>query len=138
MADIIPTSLKEDLGEARIDWTSDTFKVMLLTSTASPAASWAKRSDLTNEVSGTGYTAGGATLSGTVINTSSTTKQYDATDVSWSTATITARYAAVYKSRGGLASADELVVIHDFGSDKTSTAGTFTIQWNASGLFTIS
>lgn len=116
-----------------VDFDTDVFKVMLLTSSYTPNIdSHAYRSDLTNEVSGTGYSAGGATL-GTVTLTQDNTNDrivVDAPDVSWTTATITARYAVLYKSRGGLASADELVCYFDFGSDYTSTAGTFTIAWH--------
>lgn len=139
MADIIPTSFKADLGKANINWPTDTFKIMLLTSTATPAATWAKRSDVTNEVSGTGYTAGGNTLGTGVVTASGTTQQYSITggSTAWTTATITARYAVIYKSRGGASTADELVVIYDFTADKTSTAGTFTLTFNASGAFTI-
>ena len=139
MANIVPTSFKADLGKANINWLSDTFKMMLLTNAASPAASWAKRSDVTNEVTGTGYTAGGQALSGESINASGTTQIYSSSAVQWTTATITARYAVIYKSRGGLASADELIAIFDFGSDFTSTAGNFTVNPDATnGWFTIS
>lgn len=120
-----------------VDLDTDTLKVMLLTSTYSPNIdTHAFRSDLTNEVSGTGYTAGGATLASPSVTQDNTNDRaaFDAADTSWSTATITARYAVVYKSRGGLSSADELVCYFDFGSDYTSTAGTFTIQWHANGL----
>jgi hypothetical protein len=137
MANVTPTSFKKDLGTAKIDWLNDTFKMMLLTNAATPAASWAHRSDVTNEVTGTGYTAGGAALATEAINTSGTTQQYTSASVAWTTATITARYAVIYKSRGGASSADELVMIFDFGSDVTSTAGTFTVNPSGSGWFTI-
>jgi hypothetical protein len=70
------TSFKADLGKANISWLTDTFKMMLLTSSATPAASWAKRSDVTNEITGTGYTAGGAALASTTITAATTTQQY--------------------------------------------------------------
>lgn len=88
-----------------------------------------------NEVSGTGYTAGGALLTGTTfLHTSGGVCAWDATDPSWSTATITAR--------GGLYYADALagnnaIMAQTFGADITSTAGTFLIQLSASGIFTI-
>jgi hypothetical protein len=58
----------------------------------------------------------------------------DADDLVWTTATITARGAVIYKSRGGAASADEILCYIDFGTDKTSTAANFTIQWAATGI----
>ena len=60
--------------------------------------------------------------------------EWDAADASWANATITARGAVLYKKLGGAASADPLICYIDFGADKTSTAGTFTIQWSADGI----
>jgi hypothetical protein len=139
MADVFYTSAKKSLGNGTIDWDTDTIKVMLLTSGYTPNAAHDFRDDLgANEVSGTGYTAGGATLANKAVNISGTTAQYDADDVTWASSTITnARYAAIYKSRGGASSADDLIQLVDFGSDKSSSNGPFTIQWNASGIFTI-
>lgn len=90
--------------------------------------------DLTNEVSGTGYTAGGAALTGTEITISSGVLTYDATDVSWASSTISNAMAAV-----GYADAvtDELIFLSDFVTAASTTNGTFTIQWHASGIFTI-
>ena len=131
MANIIPTSFKSDVVTGNIDLNSDTIYVGLLTSSATPAASWAKRSDITNEVTGTGYTAGGQALTTLAVNTSGTQAKWTADNVTWASSSITARYAYLYKHRGGLASADELVLIVDFGADKTSSGGNFTITWDA-------
>ena len=91
-----------------------------------------------NEVSGTGYTAGGATLTSTELSVSSGVLTYDAADVSWSSSTISNAMAAVgYFDRGGATSADELIFLSDFVTAASTTNGTFTIQWNASGIFTI-
>lgn len=130
MATIIPTSFKTDLPKGNIDLDSDTFYVMLLTSSATPAATWAKRSDVTNEVTGTGYTAGGQALTTLSVTASGTQGKWTADPTTWASSTITARYAVIYKHRGGAASADELVQIVDFGSDKTSSGGNFTITWD--------
>lgn len=130
MASFICNSAVRDEATGAIDYDSDTFKVMLLTSSATPNKdTWAKRSDVTNEVSGTGYTAGGAAVTVTVGSVDTTNDRVDITlgGATWSTATITARYAVYYKSRGGASSADELVAVNDFGSDVTSTAATFTL-----------
>jgi hypothetical protein len=137
MADIIYNSFKQDVVTGIIDLDTDSFKVMLLTSTYTPSAAHAKRSDLTNEVTGTGYTAGGAALASVTVTRSGGTVTFDAADTTWATATLTARYAVIYKSRGGLATADELVCLMDFVTDKSSSAGNFTIQYNASGILTL-
>lgn len=138
MADILYTSFKRDIMNGAIDLDTDTIKVLLVTSTYTASATHAKRSDVTNEVTGTGYTAGGATIGSPTVSNVSTTGVFDGADVSWTTSTITARGAVIYKSRGGASSADELVCYIDFGADKVSTAGTFTIAWNASGIVVLS
>lgn len=129
MASLIYTSFLDDVAKGNIDCNSDTFKAMLVTATYVPNQSaHTKRSNVTNEVTGTGYTAGGATSAVTVskiIATNEVTVQFGA--VSWSTSTITARGCVYYKSRGGASSADELVAYVDFGSNITTTAGTFSI-----------
>lgn len=137
MADVIYTSFKRDIMNGAIDLDTDTIKVMLVTSSYTASASHTKRSDITNEVVGTGYTAGGSALGSPTVTNVSTNGVFDANDVSWTTSTITARGAVLYKSRGGASSADELICYLDFGSDKISTAGTFLISWNASGILNL-
>lgn len=108
---------------------TDTFKAMLLTSTYTPSKNHAFRSDLTNEVTGTGYTAGGNACTAAIgaVDTANNRVDVTFTPTAWATATITARYCAIYKSRGGLATADELVTLDDFGADVSSTAAAFTV-----------
>lgn len=137
MADVIYTSFKRDIMNGAIDLDTDTIKVMLVTSSYTVSAAHTKRSDITNEVSGTGYTAGGTAIGSPTVTNVSTNGVFDGNDVSWTTSTITARGAVLYKSRGGASSADELVCYLDFGTDKVSTAGTFTISWNASGILNL-
>ena len=121
-----------------IDFDTDTIKVALVTSSYTPDQDahdyWDDVS--ANEASGTGYTAGGATLgSKTVTQDSATNKQtFDAADVSWTSSTVTARYAVIYKSTG-TASTSPLIGYVDFGSNQSSSSGTFSIAWNASGIF---
>jgi hypothetical protein len=138
MASVVPNSFKKDLLQGNINLGADTIKVMLLTSSYTPDQdAHAKRSDLTaSEVSGTGYTAGGMTLANKTFTQDNTNNlgYFDCDDPLWTGATITARYCALYKSRGGAASADELGPIYDFGSNITSTNGPFTITVNAAGL----
>jgi hypothetical protein len=123
-----------------VDFDTDTIKVMLVTSAYTPdfdAHDYAN--DVTNEVSGTGYTAGGATL-GTVTVTLDTTNDrvdIDAADTTWSSSTITARAAVIYKSTG-TASTSPLIAYIDFSTDQVSSNGTFTISWNAAGIIRLS
>lgn len=117
-----------------IDFDTDTFRVMLTTSAYSENKDTHDfRDDVTNEVSGTGYTAGGNTVTVTVtLDTANDRVDISLGGTTWPTSTITARKAVYYKSRGGAASADELVAVNDFGSDVVTSAGTFTL--NASTL----
>lgn len=130
MASIVYNSALDDLAKGAIDFDTDTFKIMLVTSSYTPNKdTHTKRSDVTNEVSGTGYTSGGDTTAVTVTkDTANDRLDIDFGNVSWSSATLTARGGVIYKSRGGLASADELVAYLDFTSDVTSTNGTFTVD----------
>jgi len=91
--------------------------------------------DVTNEISGTGYTAGGQDLTSKVVSLDTTNDRavFDSADPSWTTMTGTARGTVLYKKRGGASSADELFGYWDFGSDVTSTAGTFTVAVNSGG-----
>ena len=122
------TSFKQALLDGEMDFSSDTsqtFKIALFTSSATLDASTTAYS-ATNEVSGTGYTAGGNTLTiSTNPTTSGTTAFLDFADTTWAAATITARGALIYQSGGS----NPAVAVLDFGADKTSTAGDFTIQF---------
>lgn len=128
------TSFKQALLDGEMDFSSDTtqtFKIALYTSSATLDATTTAYS-ATNEVSGTGYTAGGNTLTVVAPTTSGTTAYLDFSDTTWSTATITARGALIYKSGG----TNPAVAVLDFGGDKTSTAGDFTIQFPAAAAST--
>lgn len=119
-----------------VDFDTDTIKVALATSAYTPNQDTHDYfDDVTNEVVGTGYTAGGATLASPTVtlDTANDRVDFDAADTSWTTSTITARYGIIYKSTG-TASTSPLIGIIDFGSDQISSAGTFLIQWNASGI----
>ena len=111
------------VGVIRASTAADTFKIALYTSAATLSAATTAYTT-SNEVVGTGYTAGGNTLTVSVVPTSSGTTAYlSFSNTSWSTATITARGALIYNSTQSNAA----VAILDFGSDKTSTDGDFTI-----------
>ena len=108
--------------------TAQTFKIALFTSSATLDATTTAYS-VTNEVSGTGYTAGGNTLTISTNPTSTgTTAFLDFADTTWTSATITARGALIYLADGGT---NPAVAVLDFGADKTSTAGDFTIVFPA-------
>lgn len=121
------TSFKVALLNGEMDFSSDTsqvFKIALFTSSATLGATTTSYS-ATNEVTGTGYTAGGETLTISANPASSgTTAFLDFADVTWSTATITARGALIYKADGGT---NPAVAVLDFGEDKSSSAGDFTV-----------
>lgn len=139
MADVIYNSFKSKIMDGSIDLDTDTIKVALVTSSYAPNQDTHDFfDDVTNEISGTGYTAGGATLAGKAVTQDNTDNEgvFDANDVTWSTSTITARGAVVYKSTG-VASTSPLVCYIDFGSDKSSTAGDFTLQWNSEGILNL-
>lgn len=137
MANAVYNSFKRDIANGSIDLDTDTINVMLVTSSYAPNIdTHTKRSDITNEVTGTGYTAGGQALASKTVTADTTNDRgvFDAADTTWTTATITARGAVLYKSRGGASSADELIAYYDFGADYTSTASDFVIQWGATGI----
>jgi hypothetical protein len=129
MASLIYNSFVDDMARGAIDADTDTFKVMLVSSAYSPNKdTHDKRDDVTNEVSGTGYTAGGVTSACTVTkDTANDRVTLSFAAVSWATSTITARAAVIYKSRGGAASSDELVCYVDFGGDVSSSSATFSL-----------
>jgi hypothetical protein len=129
MPSLVYNSCIRDAVVGSIDFDSDTFKALLVTSSYSASKSHSKRSDVTNEVTGTGYTSGGNACAVTVAATDNTNNDVEISFsiTSWTSATITARAAVIYKSRGGASSADELVGYVDFGSDVSSTNGTFAV-----------
>jgi hypothetical protein len=109
--------------------TGDTFNIALYTSSATLDASTTAYS-ATNETSGTGYSAGGQALTNVNPTTSGTTAFTDFADETFTTATITARGALIYNTTPNTTSisvTNPAVVVLDFGGDKTSTAGDFTI-----------
>tara|TARA_R100001198_G_scaffold69029_1_gene41566 strand:- start:154 stop:585 length:432 start_codon:yes stop_codon:yes gene_type:complete len=122
------TSFKKELMTATHNFTNssgNTFKLALFTSSASLGAATTAYST-SNEASGTNYTAGGAALTNVTPTTSGTTALTDFSDLTFSTATVTANGALIYNDS---ASGDPAVAVLAFGGDKTSTAGDFTIQF---------
>lgn len=133
MSSIIYNSFFEDLGRGAIDLDTDTFYAMAVTSSYVPDKdAHTKRSQVTNEAVGTNYPAGGAQTAVTVTKDVANDR-LDVTfgDVAFPNATLTGRAAVIYKRRGGASSADELVAYVDWGADKTSTAGLFTMSFSS-------
>lgn len=124
-----------------VDWDTDTIKVALATSSYTPSQDaddyW--NDVVANEVSGTGYTATGITLTTKTIGYTSGTNviKLDADDVTWSSSTITARYAVIYDATPGTDATRPLLGYVDFGSNQSSSNGNFTITWDANGIFAI-
>jgi len=126
----ICTSFKQELLVGTHNFTAttgDTFKIALFTSSATLGAgttAYSTLNEITNS-SGTAYTAGGATLTSVTPTTSGTTAFCDFADVSYTSASFTANGALIYNS----SQSDKAVCAIAFGSDKTVTSGTFTIQF---------
>jgi hypothetical protein len=125
------TSFKVGLLDGVFDFgtgTSQVFKIALYTASAT-LDSTTTAYTTSNEVTGTGYTAGGNTLVVSQVPTSTgTTAFLDFADSTWASATITARGALIYLANG---TTNDAVCVLDFGSDKTSTNGNFTVIFPA-------
>jgi len=125
------SSFKQELLGGIHDLDTDTIKIALYTSSATLDASTTAYS-ATNEVSGTGYTAGGNALASPVISLDGTTAIVDFADSTWAAATITARGALIYNA----SKANRAIAVLDFGADKTSTDGDFTVSMPAAAAAT--
>lgn len=129
-------------SSTKISWTTDTIKLAAVTSSYTPDIDTHDFWDdvVANEASGTGYTAGGATLTNptaAVVGASDLAK-FDADDVSWTiSSSFSARYFVLYKSTGNNATSP-LIGYIDYGSTLALSSGTVTVTWSASGVVTIS
>ena len=127
MANVIPFSFRSELLSGNHNFASggDTFKLALYTANPYTTASTAYSSGASNQVgtSGTGYSTGGNTLGSQSVTISSAVSYVDFADSTWSSATFTAAFGAIYNS----SDSDKLVVVLDFGGSKTCTNGTFKI-----------
>lgn len=129
MASLIYDSYFDDLARGNVVPSTDTYKMLLVTATYTPnKGTHTKRSDVTNEVTGTAYTAGGVTTAASVsVDTTNHRSDVTFTGPSWAASTITARAGVIYKSRGGASSADNLVAYVDFLSNISSSGATFQV-----------
>ncbi|HTE63623.1 MAG TPA: hypothetical protein VK631_24920 [Solirubrobacteraceae bacterium] len=116
---------------AGVHLSGDTYKMALYTSAAALSKATTAYST-SNEVVGTGYTAGGATLAGLATALDTDTAMLDFSDPTWPTSTITARGALIYNS----SKSNKAVAVLDFGGDIVSTAGTFTVALPAAAAAT--
>ena len=126
------TSFKAEILDEQHDLAADTLKIALFTSSASLDATTTAYST-SNEVSGSGYSAGGETLTSTTVSTSGTTAFFDADDPTWTSASFTARGALIYNS----SNSDKAIAVLDFGGDFTVSSGTFQIVFPAAGASAI-
>tara|TARA_R100000808_G_C2153435_1_gene163624 strand:+ start:797 stop:1213 length:417 start_codon:yes stop_codon:yes gene_type:complete len=126
------TSFKAECLDEQHDLAADTIKIALYTSSASLGAGTTAYST-SNEITGTGYSAGGETLTSTVVATTGTTAYFDAADPSWSSASFTANGALIYNSSNG----NKAIAVLAFGGDFTVSGGTFTIVFPAPGAAAI-
>lgn len=118
------SSFKEQLLKGEHDFDVNTFKIALYTSAATLSSATTVYTT-SNEVVGVGYTAGGINLTGTTVSLTGTIAFVDFNDAVWTGSTITARGALIYNASSG----NKAVAVLDFGSDKTSTTGDFTVQF---------
>ncbi len=140
MASFLYTSFATKLlNGGGIDLDTDTIKIALCTSSYSPAKTHDFFDDITNEITGTGYTAGGATLGSKTVTQDDTNFRavFDAADATWASSTLTARYAVIYKSTG-TASTSPLIAVIDFGTDYVTVGSTFQVTFNVDGILRLS
>jgi hypothetical protein len=128
-----------DTTQLALDLDLDTHKVALFTDSVSPSFSADTAYGVSpwnaNEVSGTGYTSGGTVIANTALSDVSGTLKWDGDDVAWTTSTIT-------NAKGALIYADALagnnaILLVNLGSNYSTSAGTLTISWSSSGIFTL-
>jgi len=128
IAQAMCTSFKAEILDEQHDLVADTIKIALYTSSASLGAGTTAYST-TNEITGTGYTAGGVTLGSKTVDTSGTTAYFDAADPSWTSASFTANGALIYNDTNS----DKAIAVLAFGGDFTVAGGTFQIVFPAAG-----
>jgi len=126
------TSFKAEILDEQHDLVADTIKIALYTSSASLGAGTTAYAT-TNEITGTGYTAGGVALGSKTVDTSGTTAYFDSADPSWTSASFTANGALIYNDTNS----DKAIAVLAFGGDFTVAGGTFQIVFPAAGTAAI-
>lgn len=134
MASGIYNRFKANLMNKEVDLEADTIKVALLDNSHGFTATHNQWSEVSaNEITGSGYSSPGQDLAGKAVTQAATTK-WDATNAEWTSATFSAYHAVIYDDT---LTNDDLICSIDFGGEKQVTAGTFTIQWDAAGIITL-
>jgi hypothetical protein len=121
----------------RVDWVTDTIKTSLHTVTYTPSQDTDDFfNDATNEITGTGYTAGGVTLGSksTSYDAASNEARLIAGNAVWTSSTFTCRFAVTYSDTGGASTTDPVMGYVNMGGDQTVSSGTFTVAWDATGV----
>lgn len=139
MASFLYNSFKRDSMLGVFNLTSDTIKIALVTNSyIADIDNHTKFSDVTGEVVGAGYTQSGSILAAVTLLTDNTNDRVvlDASDVSWTSSSITSNAAILYKA-GATPETSPLIAYIDFGSDKSSSNGDFIIQWNMNGIIAL-
>lgn len=139
MADIVFNAFKKNIMDGTIDLDADTIRVMLTTSDFTPTEDTMEFvSSVTNEITGTGYTAKGIALEDLAVTVDDTDDEgvWDASDSTWTSSTITARYAVIYKDTGTTGTSPIICCI-DFTEDKSSSNGDFKIAWAEEGILNL-
>lgn len=118
MSSLIYASLREDIARGAVDFDTDSFKMMLVTSAYAPDKNTHnRRDDVTDEVTGAGYSAGGVAVSVSISGGGASSLLINFAETTFGGVTLTARAGVIYKSRGGAAADDELIYYHHFGGD---------------------
>lgn len=141
MASLIYNKFKTGAMQGSYNLGSFPVYCMLVTDVYTADADHAYRSEITNEVTGIGYTSPGVALSSPTVTQDDTDDEGvfdDTANVTWGdNTTITARAAVLYGSSGLGAASDPLIAYIDFGADQTSSNGGFDITWNAEGILNL-
>jgi hypothetical protein len=128
----------ESVAKKLIDLSSDDIKAMLTTSSYIPDQdTHDAKDDVSNEITGTNYDAGGKALANKAVTISGKVTKFDADDTTWASSTITARYAVLYDNTPAADEDKKLIGYVDFDADKSSENGNFTLAWNAGGIATL-
>ena len=134
MANLVYNLAKGNLGDGSIDWTTTAIKVALVSDVyvEDPDHTNFTTHVVANEISGVNYDAGGVliTTPAVVVDNTADHAEYTCDNITWAASTITAAAAVVYASVSG-----DLIAYVDFGADKSSSNGDFTITWHADGVF---
>lgn len=126
---------RTEIMKKSVDMVNDTVKCALYSNSFSFATDLAAYSTTNELATAGGYTQGGATLANKAVTTASNKGKFDADDVAWTSATFSAYFALLYDDT---TATKYPIACIDFGGVQTVTGGTFTIQWSANGILTIS